>query len=133
MRSRQRSVPSTTRSSRASALASRGSIVANRKRLKRAGWITGAVTLGVGAAVAAGVAAERAIVRRDRRRPDPFAFEEYGTLHGRSIGPVASFDGTLLNVEEIGSGPTVIFAHGFSLNLTNWHHQMKDLASECRL
>jgi pimeloyl-ACP methyl ester carboxylesterase len=95
--------------------------------------ITGGIALGVGAAVAAGVAAERAFVRRERRRPDPYRDEPYGTLHGRSIGPVASFDGTLLHVEEIGSGPTVVFSHGFSLNSTLWHHQIKDLAGDMRL
>lgn len=104
-----------------------------RKRFRRAGWVTGAVTVGVGAAVAAGIAAERALIRVDRNRPDRFKDEPYGTMHGTSIGPVASFDGTLINVEEIGAGPTVVFAHGFSLNLTNWHHQMTDLATDARL
>ncbi len=52
---------------------------------------------------------------------------------GRSIGPVASFDGTLLNVEEIGIGPTVVLSHGFSLNSTIWHHQMRDLSHEMRM
>jgi pimeloyl-ACP methyl ester carboxylesterase len=95
--------------------------------------ITGAIALGVGAAAAAGVAAERAFLRRERNRPDPYKDEDYGMRHGRSIGPVASFDGTLLNVEEIGTGPTVVFAHGFSLNSTLWHHQIKDLPSDMRL
>lgn len=107
--------------------------MAEKSNRRRNGWIAGAVTLGVGATVAGAVAAQRAIVRRDRARPDPFADEPYGTMHGRLIGPVASHDGTLLNVEEIGSGPTVIFIHGFSLNLTNWHHQMKDFADEIRM
>jgi pimeloyl-ACP methyl ester carboxylesterase len=108
--------------------------VADRKRrARRAGLITGAITLGVGAAAAAGVAAERAFQRRERRRPDPYADEDYGMRRGRSIGPVASFDGTLLNVEELGTGPTVVFAHGFSLNSTIWHHQMKELSSEIRM
>jgi pimeloyl-ACP methyl ester carboxylesterase len=89
--------------------------------------------LGIGAAVAVGVAAERALVKRDRRRPDPFATEEYGTLRGTSIGPVASFDGTLINVEESGSGPTVVLSHGFSLNSALWHHQVKDLSRRVRL
>ena len=95
--------------------------------------ITGAIALGVGAAAAAGVAAERAFQRREQKRPDPFKDEEYGMRRGRSIGPVASFDGTLLNVEELGTGPNVILVHGFSLNATLWHHQMKDLSSEMRL
>jgi pimeloyl-ACP methyl ester carboxylesterase len=104
-----------------------------RRRARRAGLVTGAITLGVGAAAAAGVAAQRAFLRRERRRPDPYGDEDYGMRRGRSIGPVASFDGTLLNVEEIGTGPTVVFSHGFSLNSTIWHHQMKDLSSEIRM
>ena len=104
-----------------------------KRRARRAGLITGAVALGVGAAAAAGVAAERAFLRRERQRPDPFKGEDYGMRHGRSIGPVASIDGTLLNVEEIGAGPTVVFVHGFSLNSTLWHHQIKDLPSQMRM
>jgi pimeloyl-ACP methyl ester carboxylesterase len=108
--------------------------VADRKsRARRAGLITGAITVGIGAAAAAGVAAERAFQRRERGRPDPYKDEDYGMRRGRSIGPVASFDGTLLNVEEIGTGPTVVFSHGFSLNSTIWHHQIKDLSSEIRM
>jgi pimeloyl-ACP methyl ester carboxylesterase len=95
--------------------------------------VTGAIALGVGAAAAAGVAAERAFLRRERRRPDPYKGEDYGMRRGRSIGPVASFDGTLLNVEEIGTGPTVVFSHGFSLNSTLWHHQIKELPAQMRM
>jgi len=104
-----------------------------KRRARRAGLISGAIALGVGAAAAAGVAAERAFLRRERRRPDPHKDEDYGMRRGRSIGPVASFDGTLLNVEEIGTGPTVVLSHGFSLNSTIWHHQMRDLSSEIRM
>jgi len=94
-----------------------------------AGIVGGAVALGVGAAIAA----ERAVVVRDRRRLDPYKDEGYGELHGRSIGPVASFDGTLLNVEDAGRGPTLVLSHGFSLNLRLWHHQIKDLTADHRL
>lgn len=108
--------------------------MADRKpRAKRAGIVTGALAVGVGALVAAGVGAERAFLRREQRRPDPYKDEEYGTRHGRSIGPVASFDGTLLHVEEVGSGPTVVLSHGFSLNCTLWHHQIEELAGDMRL
>jgi len=102
-------------------------------RARRAGLITGAIALGVGAAAAAGAAGTGAFLRRERKRPDPHKGEDYGMRRGRSIGPVASFDGTLLNVEEIGTGPTVILSHGFSLNSTIWHHQMRDLSSEIRM
>jgi pimeloyl-ACP methyl ester carboxylesterase len=104
-----------------------------KRRARRAGLITGAIALGVGAVAAAGAAGTRAFLRRERRRPDPFLNEDYGMRRGRSIGPVASFDGTLLNVEEIGTGPTVVLSHGFSLNATIWHHQMRELSSEMRL
>lgn len=103
---------------------------ATRARRVRSGLAT---VLGVGAAVAAGVAAERAFVRRDRSREDPYRDEPYGDVRGKPIGPVPSFDGTLLNVEEAGSGPTVVLSHGFSLNLTLWHHQIQDLAGDMRL
>jgi pimeloyl-ACP methyl ester carboxylesterase len=104
-----------------------------QQQRKRAGLIAGAVTLGLGAAITAGVAAERAFLRRERRRPDPYRDEPYGELRGTSIGPVASFDGTLLHVAEAGSGPAAIFSHGFSLNSTLWHHQVKELASDMRV
>jgi len=100
------------------------------KRGLRAGAISAAA---IAAAVAGGIAAERAFVRRDRSRADPFAKEAYGSVRGASIGPIPSFDGTLLNVEQAGSGPTVVFSHGFSLNLTLWHHQITGLAEDMRL
>lgn len=100
---------------------------------RRRGLIAGGIALGVGAVVAAGVAAEKAWVRRDRAREDPFRDEPYGTIAGTTIGPVVSFDGTKLHVEEIGRGPTAVFVHGFSLALTSWHHQMNDLARDVRM
>lgn len=90
----------------------------------------------VGAAVAglaAGAAIERAAVGRIRSRPDPEAREAFGSLRGTPIGPVKSFDGTKLHVEECGRGPTVVLVHGYSLNLTLWHYQIRDLASRYRL
>lgn len=83
--------------------------------------------------VAVGVAAGRAYVAADRRRPDPYRDEPYGYARGKPIGPVPSADGTPLHVEEIGAGPTVILSHGFSLNLTLWHHQITTLGDELRL
>ena len=88
---------------------------------------------GIGAVIATGIAVERAFVRKDRNREDPYRDEPYGALRGTPIGPVASFDGTLLHVEEAGSGPAIVLSHGFSLNLTLWHHQVKDLARDHRL
>jgi pimeloyl-ACP methyl ester carboxylesterase len=105
--------------------------VADRKNQAKVGI---AAALGVGAIVAAGIAAERAFVRRDKQRPDPYKDESYGELRGTPVGPVASFDGTLLHVEEAGDGPvTAVLSHGFSLGSTLWHHQIKGLAKDARL
>ena len=66
---------------------------------KRRNGVLGWVAFGATAAVGAGIAAERFLVKRDRTRPDAFANEPYGSVHGESVGPVAAFDGTLLHVE----------------------------------
>jgi len=57
----------------------------------------------------------------------------YGTIRGNSIGPVESFDGTKLYVGEAGSGPTVLFVHGFCLNASSWHYQLLELSDEFRV
>lgn len=102
----------------------------DREKAKRRGLILGALAAGAGA----GLAVERYLVGRERARPDPEASEPFGSLRGRATGPVASFDGTRLHLEEAGEGvPTIVFAHGFSLNLTSWHYQIRDLARERRL
>jgi pimeloyl-ACP methyl ester carboxylesterase len=102
----------------------------DRKKARRRGLILG--TLAAGAA--AGLAAERYFVGRDRRRPDPEARESFGELRGRDVGPVESFDGTKLHVAVVdGDGPTIVFAHGFSLNMTLWHYQIRDLPPTFRL
>ena len=86
-----------------------------------------------GAAVAgtiAAVAAKRAVVRRLR---SPLA-ERPGTARR-----VRSFDGSELAVNVVGPlggagrnaagsdhrAPTLVFAHGFSLDMTSWHYQWK--------
>ena len=102
----------------------------DRKKARRRGLLLG--TLAAGAA--AGLAAERYLVGRDRRRPDPEAREQFGELRGKIVEPVESFDGTKLHVEVAGkSGPTIVFAHGFSLNLALWHYQIRDLPPKFRL
>lgn len=99
------------------------------KRGRSIGLFVGAAVAGL----AAGAAIERAVVGRMRSRPDPEAREPLGSLRGTPIGPVESFDGTMLHVEEAGSGPAIVLVHGYSLNLTLWHYQIRDLASRYRL
>jgi pimeloyl-ACP methyl ester carboxylesterase len=96
---------------------------------KGIGMVLGGLGLVVG--VGAGIAAERALVRRDRRRPDSEAGERFGALRGRPA-TVTSHDGVRLHLEELGSGPCLVFAHGFSLTQDVWHYQRRDLPAEFR-
>lgn len=112
---------------------------------RRAG-LFGAI-LGVAAAgVAAGVAAERALVRRTRQRePDPYADEKFGQQPYDEALTVTSPDGTDLYVEivepvdgvELDFGyepgrpePTVVFVHGFCLDMGTFYFQRKELARQ---
>jgi pimeloyl-ACP methyl ester carboxylesterase len=92
-----------------------------------AGLILGGLALGIGA----GITAERILVRRDRRRPDPEAGERFGAIRGKAA-TITSHDGTKLHVEELGSGPCLVFAHGFSLTQDAWHYQRRDLPTQFR-
>jgi pimeloyl-ACP methyl ester carboxylesterase len=91
------------------------------------GLLAGGLLLGVGA----GVTLERALVGRDRRRDDPEAGEPFGRIRG-TPAKLTSNDGTRLHVEELGQGPCLVFAHGFSLTQDAWHYQRRDLAGRFR-
>jgi pimeloyl-ACP methyl ester carboxylesterase len=111
-----------------------------KPRTRRLGITSAALGL-AGLGVAAGLSAERYAVGRTRLRPDPRAREPFGTLRGRSRAVVAD-DGVTLHVEEVGpaldagsSGRpgageplTVIFTHGFALEMASWHYQWRDLS-----
>lgn len=89
----------------------------------------------VGLGVAAGLAAERRLVRQQRRRPDPHAREAFGALHGRPLAVTAD-DGVPLHVEQLGRRDpevTLVFVHGFTLRLECWHYQLRDLGDLGRL
>jgi pimeloyl-ACP methyl ester carboxylesterase len=91
------------------------------------GLLAGGLLLGVGA----GVTLERTLVGRDRRRDDPEAGERFGGIRG-TPAKVTSHDGTRLHVEELGQGPCLVFAHGFSLTQDAWHYQRRDLPERYR-
>jgi pimeloyl-ACP methyl ester carboxylesterase len=78
-----------------------------------------------------GLALERALVGHDRRREDPEAGERFGRLRGTRHS-ITSFDGTRLHIEELGSGPCLVFSHGFSLTQDAWHYQRRDLPASFR-
>ena len=100
-------------------------------RTKKALIGAGAMVAGVAAAVAMG----RAAIRRARTGPDP----ERGTPLAERPGTerrVVSFDGTGLAVNSTGPSspdmPTLVFIHGFTLDMTAWHYQWKRFAKKYR-
>lgn len=88
--------------------------------------------LALGAA-AAGVAAERYMVRRARGVPDPDRGERLDERPGTEHR-LTSFDGTELAVNVVGPrrAPTLVFIHGFSLDMTVWHYQWKHFSKDYR-
>ncbi|HET7531334.1 MAG TPA: alpha/beta hydrolase [Mycobacteriales bacterium] len=103
----------------------------NRRRLGIAAAVAGVAAT----AVAAGVAAERRVVGRERSRPDRFADEPFGSLHtaGRMV---LADDGVPLHVEVDGDESaelTVVFVHGFTLSMDCWHFQRRGLRDIGRL
>jgi pimeloyl-ACP methyl ester carboxylesterase len=91
------------------------------------GLLAGGLLLGIGA----GVTLERTLIGRDRRREDPEAGEPFGAIRGTPT-KLTSHDGTKLYVEELGQGPCLVFAHGFSLTQDAWHYQRRDLPGRYR-
>ena len=97
---------------------------------RRTWWAAGAA-----AAVGAAVVGGKVLARRERRGPDDAAGERFDELPPEEIAPVVSEDGTLLHVRVAGdpSRPALVFAHGFSVDMTTWHYQWKELSSEYRV
>lgn len=102
--------------------------------LKAAGW-AGAL-IGVAAAgAAAGVVAERHALSRARRRvDDPYVDEPFGQLPFDVQRTVTVDGGVPLHVEivepdDTGEPPdlTVVFVHGFCLDMGTWHFQRRVL------
>ena len=88
-----------------------------------------------GAAIAGVLAAEHRLVGRERRKPDPFADEPFGSLHTEGIDVMAS-DGVTIHVEVDGDKDaplTVVFAHGFTLRMDSFHFQRRELGDAARL
>lgn len=95
----------------------------------------GLLGLGVFAGgVLAGMLAEEALYRRELGGPDPEAGERFGDVGGEPL-TVESFDGTRIHARVFGppGAPGVVFCHGFTLDHTVWHYQLRELAAEGRL
>ena len=104
-----------------------------RRRARRIGIVGAAV--GVAAAgLATAFAVERALVRRSTNAPgDPYAGEPFGAQPFDEELTVTAADGTRLHVEiveprEPAGKPTIVFVHGFALDMGTFYFQRKELA-----
>ncbi|MBA3489509.1 MAG: alpha/beta hydrolase [Longispora sp.] len=105
--------------------------------MKKQAGVVGTL-LGVAAAgVAAGVAAERVLLRRIRhnRRPeDPYAGEPFDRLPFDRQFTVVTEEDVDIYVEVVeGPAPTVVFVHGFCLDMGTFHFQRQGLQGKCRM
>jgi pimeloyl-ACP methyl ester carboxylesterase len=95
--------------------------------------------VGVAAAgIAAGVTAERMLIRRSLRQDDPFAAEPFGKLPHDDQLTVTTPDGIDLRVELLKSetGPddlTIVFVHGFCLDMGTFHFQRRAFEGQYRM
>jgi pimeloyl-ACP methyl ester carboxylesterase len=90
--------------------------------------------LAAGAVV--GTTAEHKVVRSARLKPDAVAGEPFGMLAADRVRAVITADGVALHVEEVGPADadvTVIFSHGWTLEMAMWHFQRQGLADVGRL
>lgn len=99
----------------------------------------GAVGAAATLAAGVGISAQRLVLARLRQDDDPYRNEDFGGLRGRP-GVVVADDGVELYVEvdevdaaQIDSDVTVVFCHGYALNMDAWHFQRKALRGTARL
>jgi non-heme chloroperoxidase len=90
----------------------------------------GLIGLGMaGAGLAGGYAAERTLMARQRRRPDPAADVDVGLRPEVRGTTLTMSDGARLRVLQQGHGPTVLLLHGITLSAAIWHFQLPVLAT----
>ncbi|MEU4221690.1 alpha/beta hydrolase [Actinoplanes sp. NPDC026623] len=106
-----------------------------RRRAKKVGIVGAAI--GVAAAgLATAFAVERTLVRKSLNAPgDPHADEEFGDQPFDSESTVTAADGTALRVEvvepdEPTGKPTIVFVHGFALDMGTFYFQRRVLAEQ---
>lgn len=92
------------------------------------------VTAGLAAGAVAGGMVGRTVLNARRRRDDPEDHGSFSTLPPEDLGTVRAFDGTEIAVRAAGdpAKPVIVFVHGFSLDLTTWHHQWTELSERYR-
>src|SRR5690349_9247498 len=101
---------------------------------RRAG-IVGAVVGLAAAGIATGIAVERAVVRRSKRgASDPYVDEPFDRLPYDESLVVTTADGTDIHVEVVEprvatNKPTIVFVHGFCLDMGTFHFQRSALTA----
>lgn len=106
-------------------------MTARRRMLGLAAATAGTLAAG---GVAAALATRRSV---RRRRSESTSRDPFGTLRSEPR-PVTAMDGIRLHAEvddpdEPGEGPTIVFVHGYALNLDCWHFQREHFRGAHRL
>jgi pimeloyl-ACP methyl ester carboxylesterase len=101
----------------------------NRRKAGIIGTLVGVAAAGV----AAGVTAERLLLKRKRRGSDrdPYREEPFGAVTADDYRTVTTDEGIQLHVEIDGDRKaplTVVFVHGFCLDMGTFHFQRRALA-----
>ncbi|GAA4922645.1 alpha/beta fold hydrolase [Actinoplanes utahensis] len=105
-----------------------------RSRVAKGAGIFGAAVGVAAAGLATAFAVERALVRRSVNAPgDPYVEEPFGDQPFDRELTVTAADGTDLHVEIIepesaSDDPTIVFVHGFALDMGTFYFQRKALA-----
>ncbi|MGB3483661.1 MAG: alpha/beta hydrolase [Mycobacterium sp.] len=97
--------------------------------MRRRGWLAGATGLGAVGAVA-GASIARSMTRRELVQ-DPYTAEDFALLEADRGCVVTTPDGVDLVVREVGpvdAPVTVVFAHGFCMNMGAFHFQRRELS-----
>jgi pimeloyl-ACP methyl ester carboxylesterase len=106
--------------------------VASTASRRRKAGIIGTLVGAAAAGVAAGVTAERLLLSRRRRGSDrdPYRDEPFGLLPADEYRTVVTDEGIQLHVEIVGDPKaklTVVFVHGFCLDMGTFHFQRRAL------
>ena len=106
-----------------------------RRQARTVGLLGAAVGV-VAAGVATAFAVERTLVRKSFNAPgDPYTEEQFTDQPFDDQLTVAAADGTLLHVEIVepkapAGKPTIVFVHGFALDMGTFHFQRKVLTEQ---
>ena len=102
-------------------------------RRRSLAYAAGGLATAAIAAAATGIVVERRVVRA--RKAGATGADRLGTLHSTPL-IVGTDDGLKLHAEvdeHDGPGPTLVFVHGYALNLDCWHFQREALRGRHRM